>query len=196
MLPRSDLQRFSLGVGLPKRLRGGALGQDTPWPCPEKRDNELRVASEIVEERSRTGDWGRHRDRQARRPCPAHACGAQDTLQHHCKAPDKSAQAVTDALLTALRLMPTLFTRSPMTTARSSPTIRPSPRDSTPKATSPTPTSPGSPDSMRTPTDSSVSICPRAAISTPARAGPQHLWTDSTTGPGNVLASRLQISYS
>ena len=31
MLPRSDLQRFSLGVGLPKRLRlrGGAVGQDT-----------------------------------------------------------------------------------------------------------------------------------------------------------------------
>ena len=94
-------------------------------------------------------------------------------------------------------LMPTfLFTRSPMTTARSSPTIRPSPRDSTPKATSPTPTIPGSPDSMRTPTDSSVSICPRAAISTPARAGPQHLWTSSTTGHGNVLAPRLQISSS
>ena len=33
--------------------------------------------------------------------------------------------------------MPTLSTRSPMTTARSSPTIRPSPRDSTPKVASP-----------------------------------------------------------
>ena len=184
MLPRSDLQRFSLGAGLPKR-----------WPCPEKRDNELRVASEIVEERPAPETGGRHRDRQARQPCPAHACGAQDT-SIIAKAPDKSAQAVTDALLTALRLMPTLFTRSPMTTARSSPTIRPSPRDLTPKATSPTPTIPGSPDSTRTPTDSSVSICPRAAISTPARAGPQHLWTSSTTGHGNVLAPRLQISSS
>ena len=41
---------------------------------------------EIVEERSRTGDW--EADTvigQARRPCPAHACGAQDTLQHHCQ---------------------------------------------------------------------------------------------------------------
>jgi hypothetical protein len=84
-----------------------------------------------------------------------------------------------------------------MTTARSSPTIRPSPRDSTPKATSPTPTIPGSADSTRTPTGSSVSICPRAPIS-----GLSHLrrsaasWTDSTTAHGNVLASRLQISYS
>ena len=84
-----------------------------------------------------------------------------------------------------------------LTTARSSPTIRPSPRDSTPKATSPTPTIPGSADSTRTPTDSSVSTCPRAPIS-----GLSHLrrsaasWTDSTTGHGNVLASRLQISYS
>ena len=39
-----------------------------------------------------------------------------------------------------------------VTTARSSPTIRPSPRDSTPKATSLTPTIPGSVDSTRTPT--------------------------------------------
>ena len=92
MLPRSDLQRFSLGVGLPKR-----------WPCPEKRDNELRVASEIVEERPAPETGGRHRDRQARQPCPAHACGAQDT-SIIAKAPDKSAQAVTDALLTALQL--------------------------------------------------------------------------------------------
>ena len=113
------------------------------------------------------------------------------------KAPDKSAQAVTDALLTALQPMPTLSTRSPMTTARSSPAIRPSPRDSTPKATSPTPTIPGSADSTRTPTGSSVSTCPRAPIS-----GLSHLrrsaasWTNSTTGHGNVLASRLQISYS
>ena len=29
-----------------------------------------------------------------------------------------------------------------------------------------------------------------------ARAGPQHLWTDSTIGPENVLTSRFQISYS
>ena len=34
-------------------------------------------------------------------------------------------------------LMPSLSTRSPMTTARSSPTIRPSPKDSTPKVASP-----------------------------------------------------------
>jgi hypothetical protein len=94
-------------------------------------------------------------------------------------------------------LMPALSTRSPMTTARSSPTIRPSPRDSTPKATSPTPTIPESADSTRTPTGSSVSICPRAPIS-----GLSHLrrsaasGTDSTTAHGNVLASRRQISSS
>ncbi len=135
------------------KRRGGDL--HTHLPCQKQRrkrygSNDRRgqirgrvsidERPELVEERSRTGDW-----------------------------------------------RPTLSTRSPMTTARSSPTIRPSPRDSTPKATSPTPTIPGSADSTRTPTDSSVSICPRAPIS-----GLSHLrssaasWTDSTTGHGNV----------
>ena len=94
-------------------------------------------------------------------------------------------------------LMPTLSTRSPMTTARSSPTIRPSPRDSTPKATSPTPTIPGSADSTRTPTGSSGRTCPRAPISALSHLRRSAAsWTGLTTGHGNVLASRLQISYS
>ncbi len=63
-----------------------------------------------------------------------------------------------------------------MTTARSSPTIRPSPRDSTPKATSPTPTIPGSVDSTRTPTRTYPAI-PAQGHRFPlphTRAGPQH----------------------
>jgi hypothetical protein len=56
---------------------------------------------------------------------------------------------------------------------------------------------PGSADSTRTPTDSSASICPRApitALSHLRRSAAS--WTHSTTGHGNVLASRLQISSS
>jgi IS30 family transposase len=49
-------------------------------------------------------DKRRGGDLHAHLPCPAHACRTQDTLQHHCQgSPDKSAQAVTDALLTALQ---------------------------------------------------------------------------------------------
>ena len=83
-----------------------------------------------------------------------------------------------------------------VTTARSSPTIRPSPRDSTPKATSLTPTIPGSVDSTRTPTGSSGSTCPRAPISTPSHTRRSAAsWTGSTIGHENVLTSRFQISY-
>jgi hypothetical protein len=149
---------------------------------------------EIVEERSRTRDW--EADTVIGKPGgPVLLTLAERRTRYSiiAKAPDKSAQAVTDALLTVLHLS----TRSPMTTARSSPTIRPSPRDSTPKATSPTPTIPGSADSTRTPTDSSVSICPRAPISELSHLRRSAAsWTDSTTGHGNVLASRLQISSS
>ena len=113
------------------------------------------------------------------------------------KAPDKSAQAVTDALLTALQphadLVHTLTDDNGKELAYHQTVAE----GLDAQGYLPTPSIPGSADSTRTPTDSSVSICPRAPIS-----GLSHLrrsaasWTDSTTGHGNVLASRLQISSS
>ena len=45
--------------------------------------------------------------------------------------------------------------------------------------------------------DLSGNTCPRAPISTPSHTCRSATsWTSSTTGPANVLASRLQISYS
>ena len=114
------------------------------------------------------------------------------------KAHDKSAQAVTDALLTALQphadlLVHTLTYENGKEFAYHQTVAK----GLDAQGYLPTPTIPGSADSTRTPTDSPVSICPRAPIS-----GLSHLrrsaasWTGSTTGHGNVLASRLQISYS
>ena len=54
-------------------------------------------------------------------------------------------------------------------TAGSSPIIRPSPKDLTPKVASPTAAIPGSADSTGTLTDSSVSACLGAPISGPSR---------------------------
>ncbi len=153
---------------------------------------------EIVEERSRIGDW--EADTVIGKPGgPVLVTLAERRTPYSAiaKAPDKSPKPSRTPCSQHCNLMPTLSTRSPMTTARSSPTIRPSPRDSTPKATSPTPTIPGSADSTRTPTGSSVSICPRAPISRLSHLRRSAAsWTDSTTAHGNVLASRLQISYS
>ena len=128
---------------------------------------------EIVEERSRTGDW--EADTVIGKPGgPVLLTLAERRTRYSiiAKAPPTSPHKPPSRTPCSqhCNLMPTLSTRSPMTTAGSSPTIRPSPRDSTPKATSPTPTIPGSADSTRTPTGSSVSACPRAPISTPSRA--------------------------
>ena len=126
---------------------------------------------EIVEERSRTGDW--EADTVIGKPGgPVLLTLAERRTRYASlrRLPTSQPKPSRTPCSQHCSLMPTLSTRSPMTTARSSPTIRPSPRDSTPKATSPTPTIPGSADSTRTPTGSSVSTCPRAPISTPSRA--------------------------
>ena len=113
------------------------------------------------------------------------------------KAPDKSAQAVTDALLTALQPHADLLVHTLTYDNGKEFAYHQTVRDSTPKATSPTPTILGA----RTQREHQ-----RAHPAVPAqghrfplphtRAGPQHQWTGSTTGHGNVWASRLQISYS
>ena len=84
-----------------------------------------------------------------------------------------------------------------LTTARSSPAISLSPRDSTPKAASPTPITLGNADSTRTPTSSFANTFPKARNSRRSHTRRSRTsWTNSTTGPVNVLASRPTIRYS
>ena len=152
----------------------------------------------IVEERSRTGDW--EADTVIGKPGGSVLLTLAEHRTRHsviAKAPDKSAQAVTEALLASLRPHASVVHTLTYDNGKELACHQTVPRDSTPKAASPTPAIPGSADSTRTPTDSSVSTCPRAPISALSHLRRSAAsWTDSTTGHGNVLASKLQISYS
>ena len=146
---------------------------------------------ELVEERSRTGDW--EADTVIGKPGgPVLLTLAERRTRYSiiAKAPDKSAQAVTDALLTVLQPHADLVHTLTYDNGKEFAYHQTVAKGLDPQGYFAHPTIPGS-------ADSSVSICPRAPIS-----GLSHLrrsaasWTDSTTAPGHVLASRLQINYS
>jgi IS30 family transposase len=93
---------------------------------------------ELVEERSRTGDW--EADTVIGKPGgPVLLTLAERRTRYSICQSSRQVRTSRHGRPAHSTAASCRVHRSPMTTARSSPTIRPSPRDSTPKAASPTP---------------------------------------------------------